>query len=147
MELVDIWHFVLSYYTERFGPDAASMLQNDIDHKSNYWNERPIRLNFDKLISEAAMGGVHIPAFMGLMHQCDLSWDEMHRQYIGKNVLNMFRQANGYKTGTYVKDWSGREDNEVLIELMNEHPTATPEALMSQLSIAYVRLAKVEAAA
>jgi dimeric dUTPase (all-alpha-NTP-PPase superfamily) len=147
MELVDIWHFILSYYIERHGERAVSMLQQDMDYKSTYWAERPIRLNFDKLISEAGMGGVHLPAFMGLMHQCSLSWDELHRQYIGKNVLNMFRQDNGYKTGSYIKDWNGREDNAVLVELMGLSPSASPEALMGMLSVAYNKLAKVPEAA
>lgn len=77
------------------------------------------------------------------MHQCNLSWDELHRQYVAKNVLNMFRQDNGYKAGTYIKDWGGREDNVVLVELMELHPTASPKTLMGELSVAYNKLAKV----
>ena len=38
---------------------------------------------------------------------------------IGKNVLNFFRQDNGYKDGTYVKTWNGREDNEHLVDLVS----------------------------
>jgi len=33
---------------------------------------------------------------------------------IAKQALNKLRQAYGYKTGEYIKDWQGREDNEYL---------------------------------
>lgn len=147
MELVDIWHFIMSYYVERHGDRALQMIQQDLDHSSNYWKDRPAQLNFDKLIQEAAMGGIHLPVFAALMHQCDLSWDELYRQYIGKNVLNMFRQAHGYKQGTYVKVWNGREDNAVLIDLMNEYPIASPEALTGLLSSEYVKITQPGVAA
>ncbi|HEY5740253.1 MAG TPA: dUTP diphosphatase, partial [Gammaproteobacteria bacterium] len=38
----------------------------------------------------------------------------------GKNVLNFFRQDHGYKEGSYVKQWHGREDNEHLSELLSQ---------------------------
>jgi hypothetical protein len=43
----------------------------------------------------------------------------LYRQYVGKNVLNFFRQDHGYKEGTYKKLWNGREDNEHLVEVLN----------------------------
>ena len=48
-----------------------------------------------------------------------MSANELYRQYVGKNVLNFFRQDNGYKEGTYIKVWEGREDNEHLVEVMD----------------------------
>jgi len=50
----------------------------------------------------------------------DMSFDELYEIYVGKNVLNMFRQDNGYKEGTYNKVWSGREDNEHLADIMKQ---------------------------
>ena len=38
--------------------------------------------------------------------------------YIGKNVLNFFRQDHGYKAGSYIKIWGGREDNEHLSDIV-----------------------------
>ena len=46
------------------------------------------------------------------------SFDQLYRMYVGKNVLNFFRQDHGYKEGTYVKVWGGREDNEHLSDLL-----------------------------
>jgi hypothetical protein len=37
---------------------------------------------------------------------------------VGKNVLNIFRQDHGYKSGSYINIWNGREDNEHLIEVL-----------------------------
>lgn len=45
--------------------------------------------------------------------------NELYRQYVGKNVLNFFRQDHGYKDGTYHKIWNGREDNEHLVDVLN----------------------------
>ncbi len=56
-----------------------------------------------------------------------MSADELYRQYVGKNVLNFFRQDNGYKEGTYVKVWEGREDNEHLVEVMDALDLTKPE--------------------
>ena len=47
-----------------------------------------------------------------------LDFDNLYSAYVGKNVLNFFRQDNGYKDGTYVKNWAGREDNEHLVDLV-----------------------------
>jgi hypothetical protein len=46
---------------------------------------------------------------------------------VGKNVLNFFRQDNGYKEGTYVKNWDGREDNEHLSELVAAMDHGAPD--------------------
>ena len=40
-----------------------------------------------------------------------------------KNVLNFFRQDNGYKDGSYIKLWDGKEDNQHLVELTTELDT------------------------
>ena len=67
--------------------------------------------------------------------------NEVYDMYIGKNVLNQFRKANGYKEGTYIKMWYGREDNEYLTEVMNSYSnegiTATAEQLTERLYETY----------
>ena len=56
--------------------------------------------------------------FWDLMLASVLDFDRLYSAYVGKNVLNFFRQDHGYKEGTYVKNWAGREDNEHLVELV-----------------------------
>jgi hypothetical protein len=73
------------------------------------------------------------PLFHTLMRACDLSADALYRHYVGKNVLNFFRQDHGYQDGTYVKEWQGREDNEHLSELLESLDAATPELSRSSV--------------
>ena len=56
--------------------------------------------------------------FAGCMQQIDMSFDELFTSYVGKNVLNFFRQDHGYKDGSYIKEWHGKEDNEHLVEVV-----------------------------
>ena len=58
------------------------------------------------------------------MQLADLPFDELFRMYVGKNVLNFFRQDHGYKDGSYIKVWDGREDNEHLAEIL---PSLDPD--------------------
>ena len=39
---------------------------------------------------------------------------------MAKNVLNVFRQDHGYKDGSYVKMWNGKEDNEILAIVLED---------------------------
>lgn len=48
------------------------------------------------------------------------TFDDIIKLYILKNVLNKFRQDHGYKEGTYVKEWFGKEDNEYLFQIRDE---------------------------
>lgn len=50
----------------------------------------------------------------------DLSFDQLYRMYVGKNVFNFFRQDHGYNNGSYVTVWDGREDNEHLSDILSE---------------------------
>jgi hypothetical protein len=70
------------------------------------------------LIGFSVFRKISIPLFDAILEDCQMSWDELYRQYVGKNTLNMFRQDYGYKTGEYRKTWrDGREDNEHLAEI------------------------------
>jgi hypothetical protein len=65
---------------------------------------------------------------------------ELYGMYIGKNILNRFRQNNGYKSGEYRKLWQGREDNEHLVELLEELSGVVeglPEKLYAGLEARY----------
>ena len=77
------------------------------------------------------------------MHACDLSADSLYCHYVGKNVLNFFRQDHGYQEGTYIKQWQGREDNEHLSELLAEldaDASDFPEAVYEALQTRYDQL-------
>jgi hypothetical protein len=67
-----------------------------------------------------------VSLFAGLTERAGMPFEELYRRYIGKNVLNFFRQDNGYKDGSYRKTWKGREDNEHLVELMASLDSTAP---------------------
>ena len=60
--------------------------------------------------------------------------EDLFYYYMGKQALTQFRQANGYKTGNYIKNWLGKEDNEHLTEMLEKGvsveyiPTALEDA-------------------
>jgi len=128
MELVDIWHFTLSHILLDFRGDQTRsvdlLLQNDaassIDFDGRTWrlNELDLVTKMELNIGLAVSRRISIPLFAALLHDCGMDWKELFCQYTGKNVLNFFRQDNGYKEGNYRKLWGGREDNEHLVEIM-----------------------------
>jgi dimeric dUTPase (all-alpha-NTP-PPase superfamily) len=137
MEIVDIWHFVLSavLIETRGDVDAArEWVEKRIgalegpDARKTWLLEKEFRLDtlslIDKLellIGFSVFRKISIPLIDAILEDCEMSWDELYRQYVGKNVLNFFRQDHGYKTGTYRKHWhDGREDNEHLVEVLAE---------------------------
>ncbi|QPG06762.1 dUTP diphosphatase [Salinimonas marina] len=131
MELVDIWHFALSDFLIRYHGDieqaatqlseelAASYDNLDFDGATYYFAEQPLLDNLELMAGLCAAKRFNVSLFMKIVNQCEMSADELYRQYVGKNVLNFFRQDNGYKEGSYVKTWNGREDNEHLVEVLD----------------------------
>ena len=132
MEAVDIWHFYLSaklIASQGNIPIAAKELKTqsesksqsvDFDHKTYTISQLNLVEKFELLIGLAASRRMSIPLFSALLNETTLSWEELYRQYTGKNTLNLFRQAHGYKEGHYQKMWGGREDNEYLVEILRE---------------------------
>lgn len=131
MELVDIWHFTLSHILLQVGGNEAKALEqlldltkqeNEVifDGKSYIIKELDIISKIELNIGLAAAKRIHIPLFAALLTDCKMDWKALFCQYVGKNVLNFFRQDHGYKEGTYQKEWHGREDNEHLVEVMAE---------------------------
>ena len=73
--------------------------------------------------------------------------DALYRSYVGKNVLNFFRQDNGYKEGSYIKQWQGREDNEHLVELTKQLDTGSDDYAQDLYAALTERYQAVRAAA
>ncbi len=120
LELVDIWHFGLSDLMRAgtLGAEVADAL--DVDPVANP-DAEGFRTAVENLAHQTlAASGFALDAFARVMALLPLTYDELFRLYVGKNVLNRFRQDHGYKTGAYVKVWAGREDNEHLVELLEE---------------------------
>lgn len=130
MELVDIWHFILSAaIQEKHGNIALAkqelmtelnLRQKSVQFDNKYYQLTQMSLleKLDLLVGLAAAKRSNLALFESLLVDCDMDWEELFKQYLGKNVLNVFRQDHGYKAGTYIKIWNGREDNEHLVEVL-----------------------------
>jgi dimeric dUTPase (all-alpha-NTP-PPase superfamily) len=141
LELVDIWHFILSQYLQDYGSvnDASQRLFSHLQSMSlQYFRTQPIPTNLEMLAVNATTHTLSLPTrFTALAEQLNLSGDELHEMYIAKNVLNLFRQDHGYQEGTYRKVWNGKEDNEVLAWVMSSRPGLSPDELLVQLDHLY----------
>ena len=117
LELIDIWHFGLSILLQSgTKPELIiAQIQNQLVIATD---EQDFRLDLEKFVAATLSDRqFHIGLFGRLMAGIDMSFEQLYRGYVGKNVLNFFRQDNGYKDGSYRKHWhDGREDNEHLVE-------------------------------
>lgn len=97
----------------------------------------------DRLVGSAAGGIFQTDAFFELCDLVGLDFQSMYRMYVGKNVLNTFRQRYGYKTGRYLKNWGVREDNDVLADLLDRNAGLTGQdyerAVLEGLDVAYAQ--------
>ena len=75
--------------------------------------------------------------FLELARMSGLDIVSLYRLYVGKNVLNQFRQDHGYKEGSYVKEWNGLEDNAVMKRIWEENGELKPDALYAELESHY----------
>lgn len=154
IELVDIWHFILSQYAEQTTPEQYAKLAEHMAHrmtdrsrrigvyKGNVVSANDLSLaeRIDFMASIAASGDDCLPYFAAVCEAAELSFEQMRRMYVSKNVLNVFRQHNGYKDGTYIKIWNGAEDNVHLEQLLDSHPNLAGEDIYKTLAATYQRV-------
>ena len=74
--------------------------------------------------------------YFSLALKCGVNLKVLYKYYIAKNVLNGFRQNHGYKDGSYKKVWDGKEDNIVMLEIMDAKILGADE-LYKELDKAY----------
>ncbi|MFA7555079.1 MAG: dUTP diphosphatase [Spongiibacteraceae bacterium] len=121
LEVVDIWHFGMSaLFTEgETLEDIAELMEGQL---RGYQYQQQGVLDATEALAQHSLEskGFSVTLFWDLMNATEMGFEELFRQYVGKNVLNFFRQDNGYKEGSYHKQWQGREDNEHLVEILSE---------------------------
>ena len=119
LELIDIFHFGLSILLvnktsiESIAEQVSDALKvnESVDFKNALEAFTAHTLN-EKDFS--------VSLFVSLLKGMEMTFEDLYSGYVGKNVLNFFRQDHGYQEGTYKKIWDGREDNEHLVELVTE---------------------------
>ena len=141
LELVDIWHFALSELMRKGAIDPAVAEQLAAVSVDKATDPEGFRLAIETLAAAClSTRSIDLSAFCAAMAALPMDYAELYALYIGKNMLNRFRQNNGYKSGEYRKLWQGREDNEHLIELLDELsdvPEQLPERLYAGLEARY----------
>jgi dimeric dUTPase (all-alpha-NTP-PPase superfamily) len=160
IEVVDVWHFIMSLAIENYSQtlrggidelavnisELESFNKIDTKHELFAMQDDVIEmiesimlvtlskesLNLEKLISD----------FFELVLMCGLDLESLYKLYVGKNILNQFRQDNGYKDGTYIKVWGGQEDNVIMKKLWEENSALKPDTLYKELTKLYLSLNK-----
>ncbi|ACE84034.1 dUTP diphosphatase [Cellvibrio japonicus] len=142
LELIDIWHFGLSILLQSGASldEIIARIERELVIRTD---EQDFRLDLEQFAAATlADKQFHIGLFARLMAGVSLSFDQLYRGYVGKNVLNFFRQDHGYKDGTYRKHWQdGREDNEHLVDavkLLDASRADFKDALYLELKQRYI---------
>lgn len=126
LELVDIWHFGLSILLLESSNEVeiAAAVEQELSRAAPSGDFREDLEAFT--LATLQSKSFDVASFATLMSGIDLSFDELYTRYVGKNVLNFFRQDNGYQDGSYRKQWGGKEDNEHLVEAVAELDHSSP---------------------
>jgi len=119
LEVIDIWHFGLSALFA--GGDSINTMAASI--AAELRDFQPAGLGVREATEALALHslqtrGFSPTRFWELMLASGLDFERLYSAYVGKNVLNFFRQDHGYQDGSYQKLWQGREDNEHLVEVL-----------------------------
>lgn len=118
LEVVDIWHFGLSDLM-RAGALDDSVGQALGGAAPAGGDDERFRDAVEALAGETLRRRQFAMApFVDVLAALPMALPELFQLYVGKNVLNGFRQDHGYKSGEYRKVWQGREDNAHLMEAL-----------------------------
>ena len=159
IEVVDVWHFIMSLgledYSQNFRGSIEDLAMN-ISQEPGYQKlQTEDALEFatpsvimakveDLILNTVNRDNLDGPKlfedFFELAYMSKLDLISLYRLYVGKNILNQFRQDHGYKEGTYIKVWNGEEDNVVMQRLWEENAALTPKALYGGLQKVYATL-------
>lgn len=141
LEVVDIVHFSLSIrlLSGKTFDEIANSIAKDF---MNPVIVDDVPSGIELLAKQTLIDNqAHFSIIAGVMIWLQMSFDELHEIYVGKNVLNVFRQDKGYKSGRYNKIWCGREDNEHLADIitsLDSNKLTFKDDVYDALSRAYV---------
>ena len=150
IELVDIWHFVMSEMLrvnkiegenlsiEQLSQKTQAIIDSiDAQKEDDYYAHIEAVESFIKELFCNFNLDNFIKSYFELNAKLGLSFDELFKLYLGKNILNQFRQDNGYKEGSYKKIWNGKEDNVVMQDILDNNEDIDAQGLYEILKIEY----------
>jgi dimeric dUTPase (all-alpha-NTP-PPase superfamily) len=143
LELVDIWHFGLSLLLLK--GDSVEEITTQVT--KDFADPQPsgdFAADLEDFTEQTlATKDFDIAGFARLMQGINMDFETLYIGYVGKNVLNFFRQDHGYKDGSYEKQWGGIEDNEHLVQIVGQLDTSSAtfkDDLYSRMQETYKRL-------
>lgn len=160
IEVIDVWHFIISLAIENYSQtlrgtvdtlalDVAQLKTfEQLTESNNKFAsqeliiakvEELMRITLDKAALELE---ALFENFFDLVIMSGLDLETLYRLYVGKNILNQFRQDNGYKDGSYIKVWDGIEDNVIMKRIWEENSDIKPDMLYRELTKTYLALTK-----
>lgn len=158
IEIVDVWHFILSLVLEsesarRSGRGMQAVAEEMLcspwydsllgTQGGKFAEDRALMAKIEAMMRHALEPevpndlGMVVDDFFALAYMGGLNLDQLYRLYVGKNILNRFRQDHGYKEGTYIKIWNGEEDNAVMKSAWEKNPDMSPDELYNTLKKGY----------
>jgi len=163
IEVVDVWHFIMSLAIEQYAQnmrggvedialnisDMQSFEAVEAATESAFSDQKSVLSKVEDimrtvLVKESVDLDTLLDDFFALVSMSGLNLESLYRLYVGKNILNQFRQDHGYKDGSYIKVWDGEEDNVVMKRIWEENGDLTPEKLSHELTKYYLALTKSE---
>ena len=157
IEIVDVWHFIMSLVLEdgihrekeTHEQMAIWMAQTDgyemlcTQNAPAFASDEALMLKIETIMRRSLEPAINgdlekmVDDFFRLSVMGALNLDELYRLYVGKNILNQFRQDHGYKAGSYIKIWNGLEDNAVMKKAWEDRPDMSPSELYEVMTKAY----------
>ncbi|MDT8339523.1 MAG: dUTP diphosphatase [Sulfurimonas sp.] len=160
VEVVDVWHFIMSLAIENYSQTLRGQVEDlainisesesfkKIDTQEELFanQDETIHMIESIMIDTLSRGPLDleklISDFFDLVIMSGLNLESLYKLYVGKNILNQFRQDNGYKDGTYIKVWAGEEDNVVMKKILEQNSDIKPDDLYKELTKLYLALNK-----
>ena len=144
VELVDIWHFIMSE-SIRINDQAYANKHLELSAKGDFDSDALVSL-LENLLKLSVTSSINpdinnirqiTDLFFEIISHLGIDVEDLYKRCVVKNQLNTFRQHNGYKDGSYIKNWGGVEDNVIAFEIMDKNPKISPEDLYNKLNHEY----------
>lgn len=143
IEVVDIWHFMMSEHIRLHKGDVAAAAEEGYSiYKAMHHvthDEHELIVLLERVAKNALSKAAKPYDLYRVVEAIDgFDINDLYTLYVGKNALNKFRQDNGYKDGTYRKLWDGvHEDNYFLQAILKESPEISYDELLEKLDAQY----------
>lgn len=151
IELIDAWHFLMSEIISQKWENETVEIIESIDSLNNKYLEGKELVVALEQLERIVFDYEDDNTFENLMRIVRDFWtitfglitiEEFYKIYVLKNSLNIFRQENGYKDGSYIKEWGSEkiEDNVFLDTYIKDDGLIEYDVIHSYLTTTYKEL-------